>query len=49
MAKHPKRPRDPNQLAKQIVDLVTMDEAEREEAIRRAPKKGAATSPAKKT
>jgi hypothetical protein len=30
MAKTPKRPRDPNQLAKTVVDLATMDEGERE-------------------
>lgn len=28
MARTPKRPRDPNQLAKSVVDLATMDEAE---------------------
>lgn len=28
MTQTPKRPRDPNQLAKEIIDLATMDEAE---------------------
>ncbi len=28
MTKTPKRPRDPNQLAKEIIDLATMDETE---------------------
>ena len=35
MAKHPKRPRDPNQLAKAVVDLATMDEEERAALLRR--------------
>jgi hypothetical protein len=32
MAKHPKRPRDPNQLAKSVADLATTDDAEWEAA-----------------
>ena len=28
MTRHPKRPRDPNQLAKTVVDLATMDNHE---------------------
>jgi hypothetical protein len=41
----PKRPRDPNQLAKKIVDLETMDEAERDAAVRAAEKKQSKPSP----
>ena len=29
LTRQPKRPRDPNQLAKHVVDLATMDESER--------------------
>jgi hypothetical protein len=35
MAKKPKRPRDTNQLAKTVVDLATMDEAELKEFQRK--------------
>ncbi len=31
MTDTPKRPRDPSQLAKRVVDLATMDDAERAE------------------
>jgi hypothetical protein len=39
MTKPPKRPRDPNQLAKSIVDLATMDEAERAAVVNKVAKK----------
>ena len=47
--KPPKRPRDPNQLAKSIVDLVTMDEAERQAAVVKAQRKVARKQPSKDT
>jgi hypothetical protein len=39
----PKRSRDPNQLAKEVVDLATMDETERENLQRTAKKRAPAT------
>jgi hypothetical protein len=37
--KRPKRPRDPAQLAKLMIDLATMDEAERDALKKRAAAK----------
>ena len=46
--KHPKRPRDPNQLAKSIVDLVTADVQPKESAkVSRSRKAGLAGGPAR--
>lgn len=47
--KTPKRPRDPNQLAKLMVDLATGEEREAEETAltRRASKAGAVGGPAR--
>lgn len=39
MTKPPKRPRDPNQLAKAVVDMATMDEAELAEFRRSLPQR----------
>lgn len=47
--KTPKRPRDPNQLAKLMVDLATGEESEAEETIftKRASKAGTKGGPAR--
>ena len=49
MAKHPKRPRDPNQLAKMIVDIATGEgePVERTANEARAAKAGAVGGPAR--
>jgi hypothetical protein len=47
MTRTPKRPRDPNQLAKEIVDLATMDETEREKLQRSLKKRRPSEQPAK--
>jgi hypothetical protein len=49
MAKTPKRPRDPNQLAKMIVDIATGEESDPEETsfTKRASKAGAKGGPAR--
>ena len=49
MTKPPKRPRDPNQLAKMIVDIATGEEAVAEETAftKRARKGGAKGGPAR--
>ncbi len=49
MAKQPKRPRDPNQLAKMIVDIATGDVSEPEETAfaKRASKAGNKGGPAR--
>ncbi|HYA80396.1 MAG TPA: hypothetical protein VED87_05655 [Methylocystis sp.] len=39
MDKKPKRPRDPAQLAKEFVDLVTMDDADREALAKKLAQK----------
>ena len=47
--KKPKRPRDPNQLAKMMIDLATGEESEPEETAltKRASKAGAKGGPAR--
>lgn len=47
--KHPKRPRDPNQLAKLIVDIATGEASEAEETAfaKRASKAGTKGGPAR--
>lgn len=49
MTKPPKRPRDPNQLAKMIVDIATGEEGDPEESsfTKRASKAGAKGGPAR--
>ncbi len=49
MAKPPKRPRDPNQLAKLITDIATGQEVEPEETVltKRASKAGTKGGPAR--
>jgi hypothetical protein len=48
MAKHPKRPRDPNQLAKAIVDLATGETSDKPTVHQaRARKAGAIGGPAR--
>lgn len=49
MAKTPKRPRDPNQLAKFVVDMATGEVSERADTPKqvRAKKAGAAGGPAR--
>ena len=48
MSQQPKRPRDLNQWAKQMVDLATMDDKERKELQKKpSPKKASKTRPQK--
>jgi hypothetical protein len=49
MSKPPKRPRDPNQLAKMIADIATgeVEEVEKTTAEKRASKAGAVGGPAR--
>lgn len=47
MAKHPKRPRDPNQPAKLVVDLATVDDSERSAIVQRGGKAKVTKSKAK--
>jgi hypothetical protein len=49
MTKHPKRPRDPNQLAKLMVDIASGDVEEAEKTIteKRASKAGTVGGPAR--
>jgi hypothetical protein len=45
---HAKRPRNPNQLGKAIVDLATMDEADRAKLHKKIPPKTARKKPARR-
>jgi len=49
MAKTPKRPRDPNQLAKMVIDIAAgeVEEVEASATVRRASKAGAVGGPAR--
>jgi len=49
MSKSPARPRDPNQLAKLIIDIATgeVEEAEASTTVQRASKAGAVGGPAR--
>ncbi len=49
MAKHPKRPRDPNQLAKMIVDIAAgeAEDIKSSESAKRASKGGTKGGPAR--